>query len=415
MRPFAAVLLLSLFVPIDDRLSHSSALPFSHLLIGPPAELGSPRPLPSPARGRASLPQLTTHAGGAVLSWVETSGQTATLWFAERTADGWTPARTVASGSDWFVNWADVPSVVRLGRGRLAAHWLQKSGPDTYAYDVRIAFTSDDGRTWSAPASPHHDGTKTEHGFASLFALPGGDLGLVWLDGRAMTQDGHGHGGGAMALRAARFDPSGRQRDESLVDDRVCECCPTAVAVTADGPIAAFRNRAEGEVRDIHVSRGVAGAWTTSVPVFDDRWEFPACPVNGPAIDADGRLVAVSWFTMRDGLGRAFVAFSTDAGRSFGAPVRLDDEAALGRVDVALVGEGAVATWIEFANDRAEWKMRTTGRDGTRGPARTIARVGASRSNGYPRLARHGRELLLAWTEVGSGTTTIATASVAVP
>ena len=415
MRPLAAILLCSLFVPIETSPSRPAALPFSHSLAVPPAELGSPRALPSPARGRASLPQLTAHAGGAVLSWVETSGRTATLRFAERTPDGWTPARTVASGSDWFVNWADVPSVVRLDRGRLAAHWLQKSGPDTYAYDVRLAFSSDDGRTWSPPASPHHDGTKTEHGFASLFALPGGDLGLVWLDGRAMSPGGHGHGGGAMSLRAARFDPSGRQRDESLVDDRVCECCPTAVAVTAEGPIAAFRNRAEGEVRDIHVSRHVAGAWTTSVPVFDDRWEFPACPVNGPAIDADGRRVAVSWFTMRDGLGRAFVAFSTDAGRTFGAPVRLDDEAALGRVDVALLDEGAVATWIEFAGDRAEWKMRAIAPDGGRGPARSIARVSASRSSGYPRLARHGRDLVLAWTEVAGGTTTIAAASVAVP
>lgn len=393
----------------------AAVTPLPHLARSGPAELGPPRAIPSPAAGRTSLPQLTTHPGGIVLSWVETTDAMATLRFSDRTAGGWSAPRTVAAGSDWFVNWADVPSVVRLGGGRLAAHWLQKSGPDTYAYDVRLAFSSDEGRTWSPPASPHHDGTKTEHGFASLFALPGGELGLVWLDGRAMTPGGHGQGGGAMSLRAARFDGAGRQAAESLVDDRVCECCPTAAAVTADGPIAAFRNRAEGEVRDIHVSRHVAGAWTTSVPVFDDRWEFPACPVNGPAIDADGRRAAVAWFTMRDGLGRAFVAFSTDAGRTFGTPVRLDDEAALGRVDVALLDEGAVATWIEFANDRAEWKMRAIAPDGRRGPARAIARIGASRSSGYPRLARHGRELVLSWTAVEGGRSSVLTAVVALP
>jgi hypothetical protein len=412
MRPFG-LLLLTLSVTFAPHTSGSLIPPFA----SSPSQVGlaAPRPLPSPAQGRASLPQLTTHPDGVVLSWVETDGARATLRFSERSADGWTAARTVASGSDWFVNWADVPSVVRLDRRRLAAHWLQKSGPDTYAYDVRLAFSSDDGRTWSPSTTPHHDGTKTEHGFASLLAMPGGDLNLVWLDGRAMTPGEHGHGGGAMSLRAARFDRAGRQTGESLVDNRVCECCPTALALTADGPIAAFRNRAEGEIRDIHVSRFTAGAWTTSVPVFDDRWEFPACPVNGPAIDADGRRVAVSWFTMRDGVGRAFAAFSTDAGRSFGAPVRLDDEAALGRVDVALLVEGAVATWIEFAQDRAEWRMRAVSSSGARGPARTIARVSASRSSGYPRLARRGRELVLAWTQVDGGTTTIATASVAVP
>ena len=35
------------------------------------------------------------------------------------------------------------------------------------------------------PVSPHHDGTQTEHGFASLFQAPGAGLGMVWIDGRA--------------------------------------------------------------------------------------------------------------------------------------------------------------------------------------------------------------------------------------
>jgi hypothetical protein len=393
----------------------AAVTPLPYLARSGPAELGPPRSIGSPAAGRASLPRLTTHAGGVVLSWVETAGAVATLRFSDRTADGWSTARTVAAGSNWFVNWADVPSVIRLDRRRLAAHWLQKSGRDTYAYDVNLSFSSDDGLTWSSPVTPHHDGTKTEHGFASLFAAPGGELGLVWLDGRAMPPGGHGHGGGAMSLRAARFDAAGRQTVEALVDDRVCECCPTAAAMTADGPIAVYRNRAEAEIRDIYVSRMTAAGWTAPAAVFDDRWEFPACPVNGPAVDADGRRVAVAWFTMRDGMGRAFVAFSTDAGRTFGAPVRLDDEAALGRVDVALLHSGAVASWIEFANDRAEWKVRVIGPDGGRGPARTIARVSASRSSGYPRLARHGRELVLAWTAVEGGRSSVSTAVVALP
>ena len=76
----------------------------------------------------------------------------ATLKFAERTASGWSEPRVVSAGTDWFVNWADVPSVIRLGDGTLAAHWLQKSGPGTYAYDVRLAFSKDQGKTWSPPS-----------------------------------------------------------------------------------------------------------------------------------------------------------------------------------------------------------------------------------------------------------------------
>jgi hypothetical protein len=45
------------------------------------------------------------------------------LRFAERTATGWSEPRTVASGADWFVNWADVPSVIRLANGTLVG-WV---------------------------------------------------------------------------------------------------------------------------------------------------------------------------------------------------------------------------------------------------------------------------------------------------
>jgi hypothetical protein len=374
--------------------------------------LGPPQPLASPARGHAGTPQLTASAAGVLLSWVTMEGSSAVLSYAERTATDWAPQREVARGTDWFVNWADVPSVLRLDERRLAAHWLQKSGPGAYAYDVRLAFSPDDGATWSASTTPHHDGTRTEHGFATLFRQPSGGLGLIWLDGRAMTAGGHGHGGGgAMTVRAATFDPAGRQASEMLVDDRVCECCPTAAAVTADGPIAVYRDRAAGEIRDIYVTRMVNGTWSAPSPVFADKWEFPACPVNGPAISADGRRVVVSWFTMHGGVGQSYAAFSSDAGRTFGAPVRIDDALSLGRVDVELLGDGrAVAAWLEFVDDRAEWRLRLVNDAGERGPSTTIARLTSSRSSGYPRIARHQDTLVLAWTDAAATPPAIRTA-----
>ena len=375
--------------------------------------LPSATPLPSPAAGRSGMPQLTTYGDRVLLSWLELDGGKAALRFSERSGSGWTAARTVATGSDWFVNWADVPSVLRLDDRRLAAHWLQKSGPDTYAYDVRLSFSADAGTTWSPSTTPHHDGTRTEHGFASLFRDTAGGLGLIWLDGRAMTPGDHGHGGGAMAVRAARFDANGTQRAESLVDDRVCECCPTAIAMTSDGPLAVYRDRTAGEIRDIHASRLVNGTWTASAPVFADNWKFPACPVNGPALSASGRHVVVSWFTMRDGVGHAYAAFSADAGQTFGPPIRLDDEASLGRVDVELLEDGrAAAAWLEYAADRTVWKVRVVAADGRRSPPTAIAAVTSSRSSGYPRIARGTGELVVAWTDTSRDSGTVVTGAV---
>ena len=184
--------------------------------------------LVSPAAAGSAEPQLSVSSRGVRLSWIETTGNQATLRFSERTGNAWSAARTVASGTDWFVNWADVPSVVRLADGTLAAHWLQKSGTDTYAYDVRLSYSRDEGKTWAASFLPHDDATKTERGFASLFQMPGAraGLGLVWLDGRNMKSGhagtGSGHGSGDMSLRFASFDPSWKRLADTALDLRVC-------------------------------------------------------------------------------------------------------------------------------------------------------------------------------------------------
>ena len=384
------------------------------LAAGPPPGASSGpvvEPLAGPAGPGSAQPQLSASDRGVLLSWIEKPGTRATLKFAERTANGWSAPREVASGDDWFVNWADVPSVVRLADGTLAAHWLQKSGPDTYAYDVRLSYSKDEGRTWSPSFTPHHDGTQTEHGFASLFQMPGAGLGLAWLDGRAMSGHGGHEGGGAMSVRFAAFDREWKQTSEMPVDLRVCECCPTAAAVTAEGPIVAFRNRSEGEVRDIYVSRLVNGAWTEPAAVHDDGWTIPACPVNGPMLSARGRDVVIAWFTVADGQGRAFAAFSADAGGTFGAPMRLDEAGSLGRVDVELMPDGgAFASWIEFADGRAQFRVRRVHPSGSVSPALTVAGLEGSRTSGYPRIARHRGELVLAWTESRDGALRVQTA-----
>lgn len=376
------------------------------------------QPVASPAGALSAQPQLTVSRRGVLLSWVERQGAAATLKFSERTAAGWSTPTTVSSGNNWFVNWADVPSVLRLSDGRLIGHWLQKSDPSTYAYDVRLAQSSDDGRTWSKSFTPHHDGTKTEHGFASIFEMPGNNVGMIWLDGRGMMPGDHDAAGdhGAMSVRYASFDRSWKQTAELLIDDRVCECCPTTAVVTADGPLAAFRDRGDAELRNIHVSRLDKGRWTVSQPVHDDGWKINACPVNGPALSANGKQVVAAWFTGGSNSNRAFVAFSFDAGRTFGTPVRLDDETTLGRVDVQLLADGsAVGAWLEPVGDgRAEFRIRRIDRSGQRSAAQSVTQVRSSRASGYPRMALSGDELIFAWVADApggsTGSTVVATA-----
>ncbi len=360
----------------------------------------------SPAATDSAQPQLHVSSRGVILSWVERNGPEATLKFAEKNGTAWSASKIVASGKDWFVNWADVPSVIRLDDGTLVGHWLQKSGADTYAYDVRLSYSKDDGKTWSPSFTPHADGTKTEHGFVSLMQMPGAGLGVVWLDGRKMAAGGHvapggdGHGSGDMTLRFGTFGKDWKQTAETELDVRVCECCPTAMAMTSDGPIVAYRDRSPEEVRDIYITRLENGKWTAPKPVHADGWQVPACPVNGPALSARGKNVAVTWFNAKDDQPKSFGAFSSDAGRSFTTPIRLDDAASLGRVDVELLPDGsAVAAYMEFAEQRAQFRVRRIRPDGSKSDPITISGMAGNRGSGYPRMVLSGDELVFAWTD----------------
>ena len=54
-----------------------------------------------------------------------------------------------------------------------------------------------------------------------------------------------------------------------------------------------FRNRTDDEIRDIYVTRYEMGRWTAGKAVHDDGWQIHACPINGPAVSAHGRITGV--------------------------------------------------------------------------------------------------------------------------
>ncbi|MEA2491288.1 MAG: hypothetical protein QOH21_3080 [Acidobacteriota bacterium] len=317
-----------------------------------------PGAVPSPAGVDAAQPFLSTTADGRVLlSWLEPVGEKqVALKFATFDGGRWSAPRTIASRADLFVNWADFPSVVADAKGTLFAHWLQKSSAGTYSYDVHVTSSSDGGKSWRADRLLNTDGKQAEHGFVSIVPLPKGGVGALWLDGRAMAGGEHGghgghagHGGGEMMLRYANLDAGLNVSGESQLDTRVCECCATSMTMTAVGPVAVYRDRSAEEIRDIGVVRRTGAKWTAPALVHRDGWKIKGCPVNGPQLDARGNGVAVAWFTAAASP-RVNVAFSRDAGATFGTPVRIDSGNPAGRVDVLMLANGsALVTWIESA------------------------------------------------------------------
>jgi hypothetical protein len=362
-------------------------VPFEPQLVNVPAGV--------PATGPRISGDETT---GLVLSWMEQDDDGASLHYAKLEDGTWSDANVVVDGVDMFVNWADMPSVQPLGTGRLAAHWLQMSADMTYAYDVMFAQSADDGQSWSEPIRPHSDGTETEHGFVSMFS-DGNRTGLIWLDGRKMvnevTDDPVASG---MTLRAASVDENQNVEQEQLVDELICDCCQTDIAIASSGPVAVYRDRSSAEIRDIYVTRYVDGQWLTGKPVASDNWKIPGCPVNGPSIVADGSFVAVAWFTGSGGRPVVRLSVSDDSGETFGEPLDVADGSVLGRVGLVHLGKGAVAvSWLQSGADGSHDVVVRRIEAGVAGSVHTVAHNAGSFS--VPQIALAGEDLIFVWTE----------------
>lgn len=364
--------------------------------------------IPSPAGPGSTSPHLAlTPTGAVVMSWLEPTGEKRhALKFATLDGDVWSPTRRVAESDGWFVNWADFPSVTPITARDWVAHRLVMQPGGTYSYDLTLAISRDGGVTWGAPFTPHTDGTRTEHGFATLF--PWGDaFGAVWLDGRNTQQDtGKGprqEGVGGMTVRFARIGLDGKTLASGEIDNLACDCCATDVAMAAAGPVATWRDRTSDEIRDIAVSRYADGLWQPPVIVSNDGWQIAGCPVNGSTIAARGQRVAVAWYTAPNRQAKVKLAWSTDGGRRFAAPVVVDEGAVSGRTDVTLLADdSALVTWTGKAADGGgQLRQRRIPVSGAPGPVQVVAEGDVSRSAGFPQMI-HGRDrLVYAWTRPG--------------
>jgi hypothetical protein len=366
----------------------------------------------SPANINSGEPNLYATADGRVfLSWIEKLGDNLhALKFAVLKQGKWSKPQTIAEGRDWFVNWADFPSLIELKDGSLVAHWLVKSDAQTYAYNINLSRSSDGGTTWSKPIVPHKDNTPTEHGFVSLLSLSNGRAGVIWLDGRNFTtkedekgHSGHGSLSDEMTLRYATMDAKDNLFDEAQIDGRACECCQTSAAVTSEGLIVAYRDRSEKEVRDIAILRQVKGKWTLPQIIHKDDWQINGCPVNGPSITAAGKKVAVAWFTAAKDLPKANVAFSNDAGATFTDAIQVDDGKPLGRVEIVMLpDQSALIVWLERKEKGAEIRARRIQANGAKSPSIIVAESNAARASGFPQIALTKNEVIFAWTQTTS-------------
>ena len=353
---------------------------------------------------------------GFIVTWQSTTQNATSLNWIALNFDGQQTGRgVIARGSNWFVNWADIPALAVLDNGDWVAFWLERNDPSMpEGYDIRVVRSTDRGATWSTPVSPHRDGTKTQHGFVSMIAA-GSDRVLVsWLDGRlaaaanpnSSSHSAHDHEDAPMTLRSAVLNRDNQISEELAIDEQSCSCCQTDMARWGDQSMIVYRDRTDEEIRDIAVAQRSSTRWGLPKRIHDDGWKIEGCPVNGPAIAVGNGRGMVFWPTFVDDQMtlRYVVAESPDALANGPRMNELQLPAApSGRVDAVTWHDGFLMTWISRAKDRPAVEVAVLDAQGRIELGAPIAEPALrGRSTGFPRVASDGKRGLVVWPESGS-------------
>jgi hypothetical protein len=373
-------------------------------------------PLASPAEQDTGESSLYTGPDGTVYLSFSGPGRAdgeRALWLSTlapgAAPDAWSAPRAIVSTPLLMENWADFASLTVGTDGQLWAQWFQNHpGEDAHGYSGWLARSRDGGATWTEPAPLGHE-------FVSLAPLSGGRVLAVWLES---TRSGRGHAGHAapskeadapyapsMRLKSRLLAADGATLQDWVVDPDVCTCCQTTLApLGGDRVFLSYRGHTRGEIRDNFFAVFQQHIWSEPRLLHADGWKIPACPVNGPAADAQGESLAVAWFTAADGIARVQAKVSRDGGITFSPAIPLDLGRPLGRVDLAKLPDGsALVSWIESKSETtaAGLYVRRVFPDGAVSAPLLVADTSAVRASGFPRLAaRAGDRLpvIVSWT-----------------
>ena len=347
----------------------------------------------TPADKDSLAPNLCAFGDHLALSWIERNRDgNAQVHFADWNGNGFNKKIPAAVSRHMFSNWADIPTFIEAPTGDLYAHWLDRIDDKPHAYGIRVEHSADRGKKWNSLGWLHTDTSATEHGFVSL--VPDGNhVRAFWLDGRLMTKPT-----GKMTLRTVILDGD-QIRDERMLDDNVCTCCPTSAVPLPAGPIVVYRDRSLREIRDISFILRSENKWTEPATLKKDNWLMPGCPVNGASIATNGDLVAVSRFTVRHKKAQVILRLYNGGLMQTGKDVVLDKNTHIGRCSTVCSKNSTFTVWIGFEKKQAVLRLAEVSPTGKIKSNRTLTPVKGNRSSGMPRTILSDGFLWVTWTD----------------
>jgi hypothetical protein len=375
---------------------------------------------------------LTADGDRVVAVWAATTGEATNIVAAVSRDGGATfdaPVRVNDVDGDARVS-GEQPPRVALAGGRVVVVWESNLGG---ASSVRLAASTDNGRTFSPATTVAPEGSSGARGWASLAVDAAGVAQVTWLDGR--NAEPHHHHEGAMAMPMPMPMPMRQDvfhavwtgtavEAEHSVAPTACFCCKTATAVAPNGDVyIAWRNIYPVNLRDMAVARSTDGGRTFSAPVrvSEDHWHIDGCPEDGPslAVTTDN-VVHIVWPTLVGDASRqkaVFYSASRDDGQTFAPRTRIDNGTGVAaHPRLVALGAHVTAAWDENTSTGTRVYVRTVapGRaTGTASALGTVHVLGDAPSAVYPAIAASGTDAVVAWTQRTAGGSEIRVARVA--
>jgi hypothetical protein len=370
---------------------------FGLLLIAAPAFAQTIKVTPAPnpaAAGSSQVNWALAQDGSPILSWIEPQkGGSFALRYSIGHSGQWALPRTIAANRHFFHHPAEMPNMTALKDGTLIAEWIEQAneaGNEASEAEFLYVSASADGVKWSTPAMASHDKSQNQHGLASIVASGDHEASIFWL--QALKGED-----GPVSLMRSTIGANGTELKEEDLDSDVCSCCPTSVVRTARGLLVAYRDHTKENIRDISVIRYENGKWTAPKNVYPDKWQIDACPVNAANASAQGDKVGISWYTASGDKSRVEFTSSLDGGATFGKTSTVSTGQAYGYTTAAVDDTGgAIVSWLERGDKGARLLVRYVSSAGVPGPVAQVAE-GTRKDLGYPRLARSGNDVWIAW------------------
>lgn len=270
--------------------------------------------------------------------------------------------------------------------------------------DIRFAYSSDYGKTFTKPVTVNNDNLLTGHSFNEMLVTEEGDISIVWLDSRLSYQlrlQGKKSKGSALYLGQANY----RKNETSFLNEQLanntCVCCRIAMDYNIDGELAIFWRHIYGDnIREFALLTLAQNENVQLEPyqISYDRWKINGCPHQGGAISINkNNRYHMVWFNQGEVGKGIFYASSNDQGKSLTKPISVGVQAAqAAHPHLMSNGKNIDIVWTQFTGTVHElWHQQST----NNGKSFTQAVMLATAANGSDRpfIVKKGKNSYVSW------------------